>query len=60
MDLISSRPLKYDKSGEEHYNLISALHKSIRGSDPDASLYWLSRMLIAGEDHFYIFRNIYF
>ena len=58
MDLISSRPLKYDKSGEEHYNLISALHKSIRGSDVDASLYWLSRMLIGGEDPLYIFRRL--
>ncbi len=57
-NLISNRPLRYDKSGEEHYNLISALHKSIRGSDPDAALYWLSRMLIGGEDHFYIFRRL--
>ena len=40
----------YDKSGEEHYNLISALHKSVRNSDPDAALYWLGRMFAAGED----------
>ncbi|MDE2180999.1 MAG: replication-associated recombination protein A, partial [candidate division NC10 bacterium] len=44
------RTLLYDKAGEEHYNLISALHKSLRGSDPDASLYWLARMLASGED----------
>ena len=44
------KPLRYDKSGEEHYNLISALHKSVRGSDPDAALYWLHRMLQGGED----------
>ena len=56
--LMSVRPFRYDKSGEYHYNLISALHKSIRGSDPDASLYWLSRMLLGGEDHLYIFRRL--
>ncbi|MEA2031232.1 MAG: replication-associated recombination protein A [candidate division Zixibacteria bacterium] len=50
--------LVYDKAGEEHYNLISALHKSIRGSDPDASLYWLSRMLDAGEEPLYIVRRL--
>ncbi|MBN1547304.1 MAG: replication-associated recombination protein A [Syntrophaceae bacterium] len=48
----------YDKSGEEHYNLISAFHKSLRGSDPDASLYWLARMLIAGEDPLFIARRM--
>jgi len=50
--------LMYDKNGEEHYNIISALHKSMRGSDPDASLYWLGRMLEAGEDPLYIARRI--
>jgi putative ATPase len=50
--------LQYDKSGEEHYNLISALHKSIRGGDPDASLYWLARMLEAGEEPLYIARRL--
>jgi putative ATPase len=48
----------YDKSGEEHFNLISALHKSMRGSDPDASLYWLARMLASGEDPLYIARRL--
>jgi len=48
----------YDKSGEEHYNLISALHKTIRGGDPDASLYWLARMLHGGEDPMYIIRRL--
>jgi putative ATPase len=48
----------YDKSGEEHYNLISALHKSLRGSDPDAALYWLGRMIEAGEDPLYIARRM--
>jgi len=48
----------YDKSGEEHYNIISALHKSIRGGDPDASLYWLARMLEGGEDRLYIARRL--
>jgi putative ATPase len=52
------RTLLYDKSGEEHYNLISALHKSLRDSDPDASLYWLTRMLEAGEDRLYIARRL--
>lgn len=52
------RILLYDKSGEEHYNLISALHKSMRGSDPDAALYWLARMLEAGEDPIYIARRM--
>lgn len=50
--------LLYDQSGEEHYNIISALHKSMRGSDPDASLYWLARMLEAGEDPLYIARRL--
>ena len=48
----------YDKQGEEHYNIISALHKSMRGSDPDASLYWLGRMLEAGEDPLYVARRL--
>ena len=55
---IQKKALVYDKSGEEHYNLISALHKSMRGSDPDAALYWLERMLAAGEDPFYIARRM--
>jgi putative ATPase len=46
---VQQRVLMYDKSGEEHYNLISALHKSVRNSDPDAALYWLARMFAAGE-----------
>jgi putative ATPase len=50
--------LSYDKSGEEHYNIISAFHKSLRGSDPDAALYWLARMLEAGEDPLYIARRM--
>jgi putative ATPase len=52
------RASKYDKSGEEHYNLISALHKSVRGSDPDASLYWFARMLEGGEDPRFLARRI--
>src|SRR3954463_15403366 len=52
------KTLLYDKSGEEHYNLISALHKSLRESDPDAALYWLARMLAAGEDPLYIARRM--
>jgi len=52
------KSLLYDKSGEEHYNLISALHKSLRGSDPDAALYWATRMLDAGEDPLYILRRL--
>ena len=55
---IQKKALVYDKAGEEHYNIISALHKSLRGSDPDASLYWLARMLAAGEDPFYIARRM--
>ncbi|MDE6398700.1 MAG: replication-associated recombination protein A [Clostridiales bacterium] len=54
----SKKSLLYDKSGEEHYNLISALHKSMRNSDPDAAVYWLARMLEAGEDPLYIARRI--
>ncbi|MCK5119311.1 MAG: replication-associated recombination protein A, partial [Candidatus Latescibacteria bacterium] len=50
--------LSYDKSGEEHYNIISAFHKSLRGSDPDAALYWLARMLEGGEDPLYIARRM--
>jgi putative ATPase len=50
--------LVYDKAGEEHYNLISALHKTIRGGDPDAALYWLARMLTSGEDPLYIVRRL--
>jgi putative ATPase len=57
-DAFQHRALLYDKAGEEHYNLISALHKSIRGSDPDAALYWLGRMLEAGEDPLFIARRL--
>ena len=55
---IQQKALVYDKAGEQHYNIISALHKSLRGSDPDAALYWLARMLAAGEDPFYIARRM--
>jgi putative ATPase len=55
---LQKKALAYDKSGEEHYNIISAFHKSLRGSDPDAALYWLERMLAAGEDPFYIARRM--
>ena len=55
---ISKKTLLYDKNGEEHYNLISALHKSMRNSDPDAAVYWLARMLEAGEDPLYIARRV--
>lgn len=55
---LQQKALIYDKSGDEHYNLISALHKSLRGSDPDAALYWLGRMLAAGEDALYIARRM--
>ena len=55
---VASRAPLYDKSGEEHYNLISALHKSMRGSDPDAALYWLARMLDGGEDPRYVARRL--
>jgi putative ATPase len=57
-DALLKKSLLYDKDGEEHYNLISALHKSLRGSDPDAALYWLGRMLAAGEDPLYIARRM--
>ena len=57
-DALQKRVLLYDKAGEEHYNLISALHKSVRNSDPDASLYWLGRMLQSGEDPLYIARRV--
>ena len=55
---ISKKSLLYDKNGEEHYNLISALHKSMRNSDPDAAVYWLARMLEAGEDPLYVARRL--
>ncbi len=57
-EVVQRKALRYDRSGEEHYNLISALHKSLRGSDPDAALYWLARMLEAGEDPLYIARRL--
>jgi putative ATPase len=57
-DALQKRTLLYDKTGEEHYNLISALHKSVRNSDPDAALYWLGRMLEAGEDPLYVARRV--
>jgi putative ATPase len=57
-DAIQRRALLYDKTGEEHYNLISALHKSMRNSDPDAAVYWLARMVEAGEDPLYIARRL--
>jgi putative ATPase len=57
-ELLQRKFLLYDKSGEEHYNLISALHKSVRNSDPDATLYWLVRMLESGEDPLYIARRL--
>jgi putative ATPase len=57
-EALQRRVLLYDKAGEEHYNLISALHKSVRNSDPDAALYWLGRMLEAGEDPLYIARRV--
>lgn len=55
---VSKKSLLYDKNGEEHYNLISALHKSMRNSDPDAAVYWLARMLEAGEDPLYVARRV--
>ena len=57
-DCTSKKSLLYDKNGEEHYNLISALHKSMRNSDPDAATYWLARMLEAGEDPLYVARRV--
>jgi putative ATPase len=56
--LVARRSLRYDKSGEEHFNLISALHKSLRNSDPDAAVYWLARMLESGEDLMYVARRL--
>jgi putative ATPase len=56
--VVDRKVLLYDKSGEEHFNLISALHKSVRSSDPDAALYWLARMLEGGEDRMYIARRL--
>jgi len=58
VEAVQQRVLMYDKSGEEHYNLISALHKSVRNSDPDAALYWLARMFAAGEDPLYLARRV--
>jgi putative ATPase len=57
-DALGRKMLLYDKTGEEHYNLISALHKSVRSSQPDAALYWLARMLESGEDRMYIARRV--
>ena len=57
-DALQHRALLYDKAGEQHYDIISALHKSLRGSDPDAALYWLGRMLEAGEDPLYVARRL--
>jgi len=57
-DAIQQKAPRYDKAGDQHYDIISALHKSMRGSDPDASLYWLARMLEAGEDPLYIARRL--
>ena len=57
-EALQKRAFLYDKQGEEHYNVISALHKSLRGSDPDAALYWLARMLEAGEDPLYVARRM--
>jgi putative ATPase len=57
-DIVQHRTLSYDKGGDQHYDLISALHKSVRGSDPDASLYWLIRMIESGEDPLYIARRV--
>ncbi len=57
-EALQSRALYYDKAGEEHYNLISAFIKSLRGSDPDAALYWMARMLAGGEDPLFIARRM--
>jgi putative ATPase len=57
-DVLQRKLLRYDKAGEEHFNLISALHKSVRNSDPDAALYWLARMLESGEDPLYLARRM--
>ena len=57
-EALQRRVLLYDKKGEQHYDIISALHKSVRNSDADASLYWLGRMLQAGEDPMYVARRV--
>jgi putative ATPase len=57
-EVLQRKMLRYDKAGEEHYNLISALHKSVRNSDPDAALYWLARMIESGEDALYLARRL--
>jgi putative ATPase len=57
-EAMQRKALLYDKEGEEHYNIISAFHKSLRGSDPDAALYWLARMIEAGEDPLYVARRM--
>jgi putative ATPase len=57
-DIVQHRTLLYDKGGDQHYDAISALHKALRGSDPDAGLYWLARMLEAGEDPLYVVRRL--
>ncbi|HXW17043.1 MAG TPA: replication-associated recombination protein A, partial [Candidatus Acidoferrales bacterium] len=57
-EVLQKKLLPYDKAGEEHFNLISALHKSVRNSDPDASLYWLARMIESGEDPLYLARRL--
>jgi putative ATPase len=57
-EAMQRKALLYDKEGEEHYNVISAFHKSLRGSDPDAALYWLARMIEAGEDPLYVARRM--
>src|SRR5207237_10085603 len=57
-DILQRKLLRYDKGGEEHFNLISALHKSVRNSDPDAALYWIARMIESGEDPLYIARRM--
>src|SRR5207245_2892233 len=57
-DVMQHRALLYDKGGDQHYDTISALHKALRGSDPDASLYWLARMIEAGEDPLYVVRRL--
>ena len=57
-DAVQHRAILYDKNGEQHFDIISALHKTLRGSDPDAALYWLARMLEAGEDPLYIVRRL--
>lgn len=56
--IVQTRPCNYDKKGDNHYNLISALHKSVRGSDPDAAIYWFSRMIQGGEDPLYLARRL--